>query len=203
VIVGADACGFCGVDGNCTTNMVVNANRAPTIFSDCAYHHQTLKYKQAAHSGHDGKCSNVPVVCTVDECGATVWKYNAIIHLWFVHGDGNRLPPISTQFWVEDIWIPQVEEEALGIRPELTRAYRAKHGVQRSVDIENLKHQTNEVRVTRPRSHTVGSASSDAHLPKRMRIEEGGGKDEEPDTGDEEPEETYSDEVAQIQEESE
>jgi hypothetical protein len=202
--VGADACGFCGVDGSCTTTMVVNTNRAPMIFSDCAYHHQTLKYKQAAHSGRDGKCSNVPVICKVDDCDATIWKYNAIIHLWFVHGQADSLPPIDTQFWVEDIWISQVEEEALGVRPELTKAYRTKHGVQGSVDMENVKHQSSEVRVTRPRSSTVQSANSDAHLSKRMRIEEEGDEDElELDVGEEEPEESYLDEIARVEEESE
>jgi hypothetical protein len=159
------------MSGRCTTTVVANARNpeaAPTVYSDCVYHHQTLKYKQAAHSGRDGKCSNVPVVCKLDGCGVTIWKYNALIHLWFIHGDGTTLPAIPSKFWVDDIWIPQAEEKALGIDPTRTSSFRRGHGVQSSVDVQNLR--GNEVfGVTRRRTNTVSSVGSDAHRSNRPR----------------------------------
>jgi hypothetical protein len=124
-----------------------------------------MQYKTARDAGQFGRCSNVPIVCPMKDCGMTLWKYNAVAHIAGIHGDGGEACAVPTESWVQ-IRISKLEESKMGIKTESTHSYRRRNHIpSSSVDGPSIPQ-------TRARALTASSTlstSSDAHVSKRPR----------------------------------
>ena len=176
-VLGESPCGFCGRDG-CITLLKVKPNAppntAPIILSTCDYHYDRMQYSTAKKFSKSTPCTNVPIHCqlcppseTGDVC--TIWKYNALQHIWDEDTSDGTLPELSPQLWI-DIFITRAEEVALGIPEEGTTAYRKKMMHPES-DALQVSQPPLGARVVRPRSETASSiAFSDrSDVPQRKK----------------------------------
>ncbi|EIM84177.1 uncharacterized protein STEHIDRAFT_41835, partial [Stereum hirsutum FP-91666 SS1] len=59
--IGADPCGFCGLD-SCRTQLTKTGKKV-SITSSCPYHHAGMKYNLATQTTTSTPCTNVPIHC--------------------------------------------------------------------------------------------------------------------------------------------
>jgi hypothetical protein len=137
VTFGVYPCGWCGLDGTCTTVAVPTTKSrriSPKIYSNCEYHYDKMKYQTAITNGERRKCSTVPLQCVVPSCGQTIWKYNAYPHLLAAHGVTGK-PPAMPIGNLVSLSICKKEELAAGVAPSVTREYQDWYNILSSVDL--------------------------------------------------------------------
>ncbi|KAK6969598.1 hypothetical protein R3P38DRAFT_2587544 [Favolaschia claudopus] len=69
--VGAEPCGWCGLGGQCHTQLTHSTKKNSTtaqITSTCPYHYAKMKYKSAQVSSEASPCTNVPLQCPLCPC---------------------------------------------------------------------------------------------------------------------------------------
>ena len=74
--IGINPCGWCGKE-QCKTRLTESEN-SMKITSDCEYHYQNMKYRNAMTSTNPNPCTNVPLNCPQSD---TFWKYGFISHI--------------------------------------------------------------------------------------------------------------------------
>jgi hypothetical protein len=126
--VGDNPCGFCGLDG-CLTQLLEKKGGGIIITSNCKYHYAQMQYKAAAKLSS----TNVPIHCpicptSVSKAPQTIWKYNALLYLISEHSTGFTPPKIPRQL-LSHMHITREEEKALGIKEEVTVAWREEHNI--------------------------------------------------------------------------
>lgn len=175
--LGNNPCGFCGRDGCITllrSRPNAPRNTAPTILSTCDYHYDRMQYGTARKFSKSSPCTNVPIHCELcpqsaigDAC--TIWKYNALQHIWDEHTSDGALPDLSPQLWI-DLFITRAEEVALGILEEGTTAYRKKMMHPESDALQGSQPPLG-ARIVRPRSETASSIafSDQSDVPQRKK----------------------------------
>jgi hypothetical protein len=123
-----------------------------------------MQYGAVRKFSKQGKCSNVPLECSIEGCHGTIWKYSAILHLWVMHHDNdNKLPKIPWDFWL-DIFINRAEEQALGIPDDHTNAYRSRYGVPETDEMLQRPESGFVAGITRRRGDTFSSVLSNGSL---------------------------------------
>jgi hypothetical protein len=128
-----------------------------------------MQYKAAAKLSRSSPCTNVPIHCpicptSVSKAPQTIWKYNALLHLISEHSTGFTSPKIPRQL-LSHMHITREEEKALGIKEEVTVAWREEHNIPGTESLLEMI-QAEEMQ-KRGRSDTVFSDSNDQ---KRARI---------------------------------
>ncbi|KAJ7032090.1 hypothetical protein C8F04DRAFT_1185331 [Mycena alexandri] len=178
-VIGGEPCGWCGLEGQCHTQLTPRLKGAVQITSSCSYHYNRMVYKSAATSTAAAPCTNVPLQCTlcpISKSGnsKTIWKYNAFFHLLAEHSTSAQRPPeVPPQFWIDTL-IRHVEEQAMGILPAETDRFRAENTIPGSDDIDRwaqdgTPHGSPEKR-PRERSGTQSTTGSDSHVAKQGRL---------------------------------
>ncbi|KAI9064240.1 hypothetical protein FKP32DRAFT_1649613 [Trametes sanguinea] len=139
--IGIEPCGFCGREERCLTRLSRRGG-TPKVSSSCRYHYASMSYAAARRSTPTTPSTNVPIhcpFCPVQPLSGepqTIWKYNAMTHLFIHHQNPEgRLPDIPPQFLV-DMHISLDEEEAMGIGEEYTKDWRDSNEVPGSDDVE-------------------------------------------------------------------
>ncbi|KAJ7772157.1 hypothetical protein B0H14DRAFT_2158842, partial [Mycena olivaceomarginata] len=89
--VGTDPCGWCGRKG-CYTQLTASS-KGVKFLSNCDYHYAKMNYKSATTSTAATPCTNVPIHCVLCDKSIsgprqTIWKYNAMFHLFSEHSPG-------------------------------------------------------------------------------------------------------------------
>ncbi|KAJ6591398.1 hypothetical protein B0H10DRAFT_1763016, partial [Mycena sp. CBHHK59/15] len=89
--VGAEPCGWCGREG-CYTQLKTSS-KGINISFNCDYRYIKMSYKSAATSTAATPCTNVPIHCVLCDKSTpgprrTIWKYNAMFHLFSEHSPG-------------------------------------------------------------------------------------------------------------------
>ncbi|KAJ7608465.1 hypothetical protein DFH06DRAFT_1017692 [Mycena polygramma] len=180
-VVGAEPCGWCGLEG-CHTQLTESARGVAQITSSCGYHYTKMIYKSAATFTPATPCTNVPLqcpLCPLSKSGnrKTIWKYNAFFHLLTEHSpSGQRPPEVPPQFWL-DTQIRHREEQAMGITAEETDRFRAENTIPGSDDIDRWAKgsdadqtpQGSPEKRPRERSGTHSTTGSDSHIAKQSR----------------------------------
>jgi hypothetical protein len=143
VQVGAEPCGFCGLDG-CRTVVRYGNDAKTTVLSSCPYFASNMRYSSAQTWSKSTPCTNVPIQCRMCAPNASgqcpsVWKYNFLYHLHAAHAaeDGGLPERIDTGVWA-DMFLREREESALGIDQALTSSYRAQHNIPDSDGIQAI-----------------------------------------------------------------
>ncbi|KAJ7354199.1 hypothetical protein DFH08DRAFT_646461, partial [Mycena albidolilacea] len=132
--IGAEPCGWCGLEGQCHTQLRHQKKSTVQIKSNCPYHYAKMMYKSAATFSLATPCRNVPLQCSlfsVSKSGnrKTIWKYNAFFHLLAEHSTSRQQPPeVPPQFWIDTL-IQHAEEQALGITADETDRFRAENTI--------------------------------------------------------------------------
>ncbi|KAH6884031.1 hypothetical protein BKA70DRAFT_1074403, partial [Coprinopsis sp. MPI-PUGE-AT-0042] len=131
--VGIDPCGWCGLDGQCKTQLVTDSKGASKILSTCDYHYAKISQSSAKRVSKSSPCTNIPIHCMICPQGLnhqhpTFWKYNLHHHILEFHASEGpdltrRYPSLPPQM-VVDIYISREEERLLGIPEEDTKDYR-------------------------------------------------------------------------------
>ncbi|KAI1795787.1 hypothetical protein LXA43DRAFT_1090426 [Ganoderma leucocontextum] len=139
VDVPVEPCGFCGREDKCIT-LFTKKGTTHKIASSCPYHYKSMAYTTAAKPSKTTPCTNVPIhclLCPLTSTGqpATIWKYNAMTHLFVSHSEnGSCLPPLPAQMIV-DMHISKQEEAWMAVDEECTDKWRDSHGVPGSDDV--------------------------------------------------------------------
>ncbi|KAJ7772550.1 hypothetical protein DFH07DRAFT_993164 [Mycena maculata] len=176
-VIGAGPCGWCGLEGQCHTQLTHPPKGAVQITSNCPYHYAKMIYKSAATSTPTAPCTNVPLqcpLCPVSKSGnrKTIWKYNAFFHLLAEHStSGQRPPEVPPQFWIDTL-IRHAEEQALGITADETDRFWAENTIPGSDDINRWVQESDNNKTPhgspekrqRERSGTQSTTGSDSHV---------------------------------------
>ena len=170
--VGDNTCGFCGLYG-CLTQLLEKKGGGIIITSNCKYHYAQMQYKAAAKFSRSSPCTNVPFHCpicptSVSKAPQTIWKYNALLHLISEHSTGSTPPTIPRQLLPHMHITREEEEKALGIKEEVTAAWREENDIPGTESL--LEMAEAEEMQKRGRSDTVSTVFSDSHDQKRARI---------------------------------
>ena len=96
------------------------------ITSDCEYHYQNMKYRNAMTTTNQTPCTNVPLNCPMCPQSDTFWKYGFISHIADRHlTESNELPNLDIPL---DLWvathISKWEEFRMGIPTIKTDEWR-------------------------------------------------------------------------------
>ena len=124
--MGVNPCGWCGKE-ECKTQLTVTGN-STKITSDCAYHYQNMKYRNAMTSTNQSPCTNVPLNCPMcPQSNITFWKYGFISHITDRHlTESIELPDLD--HFPLDLWvtthISKWEEFRMGIPTLKTSEWR-------------------------------------------------------------------------------
>lgn len=101
-----------------------------------------MQYTSARKTSVSTPCTNVPIHCPFCPPHApsgepqTIWKYNAVTHLYLHHQDEDGLlPKLPPQFLV-DMHVSKAEESTMGIAPDWTEKWRDENAVPDSDGIE-------------------------------------------------------------------
>ncbi|KAH6894864.1 hypothetical protein BKA70DRAFT_1117512, partial [Coprinopsis sp. MPI-PUGE-AT-0042] len=133
--VGVDPRGWCGLDGQCKTQLVTDSKGTSKILSTCDYHYVKMSHSSITkrRETFSSPCTNIPIHCMICPQGLnhqhpTFWKYNLHHHIPEFHASegpdlARRYPPLLPQM-VVDIYISREEEGLLGIPEEDTKDYR-------------------------------------------------------------------------------
>lgn len=171
VSVGAEPCGFCGMDG-CLTQFKSKNTGGGSITSSCQYHYVGMVYKAAASWSKGMPCTNVPIncpLCPISVSGdhQTIWKYNALYHLASEHSNENNSPPSIPGELLVQIFISKAEEKGLGITNIATDTWREQYNIPNSDGIEQVKE--NLLKRGRSDSTSIVSMLND---PKKSRLDD-------------------------------
>ncbi|TCD63849.1 hypothetical protein EIP91_004891 [Steccherinum ochraceum] len=124
-------CGFCGRSGiPACARVFLTKGKRPQAVSHCE-HARKFRYASALTSTATGPSTNVPIRCTLDNCGGTtvdgrwpaVWKLNMTAHIRKFHPgsstDGGLTGAPIDDVIVYDMYITPEEETRLGIPAHL------------------------------------------------------------------------------------
>ncbi|KAJ7882078.1 hypothetical protein B0H14DRAFT_2340142, partial [Mycena olivaceomarginata] len=182
-VIGAEPCGWCGLERQCHTQLTYNKKGTVQITSNCSYHYAKMMYKSAATFSPATPCTNVPLqcsLCPISKSGnqKTIWKCNSFFHLLAEHStSGQRPPEVPPQFWIDTL-IRHAEEQALGITVDETDRFRVENVIPGSDDIDiwaqgpdndDTPRGSSEKR-SRERSGTQSTTGSDSHIAKQSRL---------------------------------
>ncbi|KAF6750165.1 hypothetical protein DFP72DRAFT_818060, partial [Ephemerocybe angulata] len=124
-------CGFCGQsmqNGACA----VRVDKGKVIISSCKYSHP-LKVGFAVKSTVSRPCSNSPIVCPLNSCGETHWKYNMLRHLQDRHPNYTALLDQNLAFR-DIIQVSAEEQSRMGLMDALMSSERRAPRSQESYD---------------------------------------------------------------------
>ncbi len=170
---GIEPCGWCGRDG-CRTKLSFKQkgkNSSAEIHSNCEYHYERMSYKQARQHSQSQKSTNVPLLCAL--CAAsgqsrTIWKYNALVHVFVEHSEGGQMAILPGSMMAE-IFISKAEEKSLGVGDEQTSAWRNEVGAPQSDDLPALEQANSSWSLKkRERSGTADEAQLAGQISKRL-----------------------------------
>lgn len=147
-----------------------------SLSSDCPYHYSKMVYAWAMVPSKKTPCTNVPLDCPLCPSGRdgrkqTFWKYNFIHHITSNHlTDAGELPPFPPELRIS-CHISKLEELALGVQGERTRAWRDENKIPDSDVIDKLREELVRKRAASDVSQSsTGSSWRQPSPTKRGRV---------------------------------
>ncbi|PIL27027.1 hypothetical protein GSI_10166 [Ganoderma sinense ZZ0214-1] len=172
VEVPVEPCGFCGREDKCITRLTPKTGQGKVV-SSCPYHYRTMNYATAAKPTKTTPCTNIPIYCTLCPLSpsgqpATIWKYNAITHLYIAHSDkGSHLPPLPAQM-VVDMHISKQEEAWMDVDEDFTDKWRKVNDIPGSDDVQETEEElkTAAAQTKRGRAQSTMESGSKRKAPR-------------------------------------